>query len=133
MKIGCFCVKNICNQLIVEIQLDVVFTHTYFYWIGMVVFPAARESRQRNVLNIDLFEVEMAAVQNNGGYVVEMKVKIPYYRKSEGTVALNVQLNNTYAADSDASNWDTRNGGCYGTQPAKHDPIVVALSDKSSV
>ena len=96
-------------------------------------WPHKATNNKENKLNIDLFEVEMAAVQNNGGYVVEMKVKIPYYRKSEGTVALNVQLNNTYAADSDASNWDTRNGGCYGTQPAKHDPIVVALSDKSSV
>lgn len=96
-------------------------------------WPHNATNNLENKLKIKLKDVEMAAVRYDGGYTVEMKVAIPYYRKSEGTVAINVQLNNVYAADSDASNWDIRNGGCYGTQPAKHDPIIVTLSADPSV
>lgn len=96
-------------------------------------WPHNATNNLENKLKIKLTDVEMAAVRRDGGYTVEMKVAIPYYRKSEGSVAINVQLNNVYAADSDASNWDIRNGGCYGTQPAKHEPMVVFLSAESSV
>jgi len=92
-------------------------------------WPHNATNDRENKMKIDLNQVELAVVRNDNGYTVEMKTDIPYYRKSEGTVAINVQLNNVYAADSDASNWDARNGGCFGTQPAKHQPIVVELSE----
>jgi len=92
-------------------------------------WPHNATNDRENKMKIDLNQVELAVVRNDDGYTVEMKTAIPYYRKSEGTVAINVQLNNVYAADSDASNWDTRNGGCFGTQPARHQPIIVELSE----
>ena len=102
------------------------------FWQEFKVLQPEEGAYYDSVVKIDLSKVEMAAVQNDNGYVVEMKIATPYYRKSDSTVAINVQLNNVYAADSDTSNWDTREGGAFGTQPTKHSPMIVSLSTEAA-
>lgn len=92
-------------------------------------WPHNGTNDRENKLKVNFSDIELAAVQTDDGYVVEMKVKTPYYRKSEGTVAINVQLNNIYTADADDSVWGSIPGGCYGTQAEKHEPVIVTLSD----
>ena len=83
-----------------------------------------------NGLNVDVSKVEKAAVRGDGSYVVEAKIPVPYYSKSEGTIGINIQLNNVYDADA---NTDTGNkqGGFYGAQ--YNNPVIIALSDTAAV
>ena len=84
-----------------------------------------------NGLNVDLTKIEKAAVRDeaNNTYVVEAKIPVPYYSESEGTIGINIQLNNVYDADA---NTDTGNkkGGFYGAQ--YNNPVVIALSNTAA-
>ena len=83
-----------------------------------------------NGLNVDVSKVEKAAVRDeaNKSYVVEAKIPIPYYSESEGTIGINVQLNNVY--DPTDTGDGSKNGGFYGAQ--FNNPHVIALSDTAA-
>jgi len=88
--------------------------------------------QHENGLNVDLSKVEKAAVRDeaNKTYVVEAKLPIPYASESEGTIAINIQLNNVYdPADTGSGAY---NGGFYGAQFATA-PTTLALSDVAAV
>ena len=73
-------------------------------------------SQHENGLEVDLSKVEKAAVRDdaNKTYVVEAKLPIPYASESEGTIIINLQLNNVYdPADTGSGAY---NGGFYGAQ-----------------
>ena len=83
-----------------------------------------------NGLNIDLSKVEKAAVRDeaNKSYVVEAKIPVPYYSESEGTIGINIQLNNVY--DPTDTGDGSKNGGFYGAQ--YNNPVVIALSNTAA-
>ena len=84
-----------------------------------------------NGLNVDLSKVEKAAIRDeaNNSSVVEAKIPIPYYSESEGTIGINVQLNNVYdPADTGSGAY---NGGFYGAQ--YNNPVVIVLSETEAV
>ncbi len=83
--------------------------------------------------NLDVTKIEKAAVRGEGTYVVEAKLPIPYYSESEGTLAINVQLNNVYDAGVNA-NVGESNCGFYGKQFSAEvlDATVVSLSDTAA-
>jgi hypothetical protein len=59
---------------------------------------------------------------------VEAKIPVPYYSESEGTIGINIQLNNVYdPADTGSGAY---NGGFYGAQ--YNNPVVIALSDTAA-
>lgn len=80
---------------------------------------------RENELGVDMSKVVNAATrdQANNTYTVEAKLPIPYASKSEGTIAINTQLNNAY---SDGSKF-----GSYGAQYTIA-PTILALSDTSA-
>lgn len=92
-----------------------------------------------NTCNIDLNDSEIAAIRSENGYVVEMKVPLACYDDSNSTIGINVQLNNIYTADTDASNivsydenWNVigqKPHGLYGKQ--YKNPTVYNLSSEA--
>ena len=98
-------------------------------------FPGNATNRNEDKLKIYQKGVELAAIQYDNGYVVEAKIEIPYYKKSEGALAINVQLNNRYSPEDNAGNFDFSAGGSYGSQASKaesdpehHSPTIVYLA-----
>ena len=89
--------------------------------------PGGALHENDNQLGIDWSKVSMAATQYDDGYIVEVKLPIPYYSSDKNSIGINVQLNNAY--DANPSLFDKTFGGAYGTQPPAT-PVVVALSDK---
>jgi len=85
-----------------------------------------------NGLNVDLSKIEKAATRTENGYVTEAKIPVPYASESEGTIAINLQLNNIYAYDAAAGNGSATPGdgkfGFYGSQ-FQTAPTTIALSD----
>ncbi len=82
-----------------------------------------------NGLNVDVSKVEKAATRGEGSYIVEAKIPIPYYSESEGTIGINIQLNNVYdPADTGSGAY---NGGFYGAQ--YNNPVIVELIDTEAV
>ena len=77
-----------------------------------------------NSLNVDMAKVENAATQDpaNKSYITEAKLPIPYASESEGTIVINVQLNNAYSNGS---------FGSYGEQFGGS-PDTIVLSDTAA-
>ena len=112
----------------------------YFSKVPMPAFnttlPGGAISDGENQLGVPFSKVSMAATQYEGGYIVEVKLPIPYYDLStKDSVGINLQLNNVYAADTDSSNITERHGGAYGTQghsEGLNSRIIIHLSDKTA-
>lgn len=89
-----------------------------------------------NGLNVDLSKVEKAATRTENGYITEAKIPVPYASESEGTVAINLQLNNIYAYDAASGNGSATPGdgkfGFYGAQ-FQTAPTTVLLSETKAV
>ncbi len=90
---------------------------------------------QEDKHNLDVTKIQKAAVRGEGTYVVEAKLPIPYYMESEGSLAINVQLNNVYDANVN-ENVAGSNCGFYGkqfTNPGNElDAIMAVLSDTAA-
>lgn len=85
-----------------------------------------------NGLNVDLSKIEKAAVRTENGYVTEAKIPVPYASESEGTIAINLQLNNIYAYDAASGNGSaTPNDGKFGFYGSQFQtaPTTIVLSD----
>ena len=98
--------------------------------VGDSGFPGDATNRNEDKLKIYQKGVEIAAIQYDTGYVVEAKIQIPYYKKSEGSIAVNLQLNNMYSADAHNDTFEFSIGGCYGSQPGVNgaEPNVIYLA-----
>ena len=88
-----------------------------------------------NDLNVDLSKIEKAATRTENGYVTEAKIPVPYASESEGTIAINLQLNNiyTYTAENGNGSATPNDGqfGFYGAQFATA-PTTIVLSDTAA-
>lgn len=88
-----------------------------------------------NSLNVDLSKIEKAATRTENGYVTEAKIPVPYASESEGTIAINLQLNNIYTYDAAAGNGSATSGdanfGFYGAQFAVA-PSIIVLSNTAA-
>lgn len=86
-------------------------------------------AQHENGLNVDMSKIVNAATQDqaNNTYVTEAKLPIPYASVSEGTIVINVQLNNSHDAAAPSAK-----GSSYGEQYGGN-PTTIVLSDTAAV
>lgn len=81
-----------------------------------------------NKLHMDFTGSEVAATQNDGGYVVEAKIPLAFYDETCTSIGVNIQLNNVASAETNGSNVAENVAGFFGTQATGADPVILTLA-----